>query len=256
MPPPAPCVLEHLQQRLERALFERDRALHHHEQVLGRRHAESSEVSPRHARDRPSQAAPGSSFHIRLDRRAPRPLACGTRAPHRPEPPGTPAPHADHRPRGPAAPPLLPACHPTLPSCCSVPTHRGGPVLHSIALFSPAQKNPVARVPYGAASSPTPDPWHARGDAAPRLYGARVSAVAPGRLYANRRGPARFIRLPRLSSSASRTSRSNAWLPSLPFLHLLYRVSSLGCPACSIRRLPRRALLVASGEGDPCRCPG
>ena len=35
-------------------------------------------------------------------------------------------------------------------------------------------------------------------------------------------------------------------LPSLLLVHLLYRHSSPGCPVCSIRRLPRRALLVAS----------
>ncbi len=74
--------------------------------------------------------------------------------------------------------------------------------------------------------------------------------------YANPRGQVRVMPLARWASSASRTSRFAVSLPALPLVHLLCRRSSPGCPVCSIRRLPRRALLVASGEGDPCWCPG
>ena len=240
MPPVALCVLEHLQQRLQRTLLERDRALHHHEQVPGRRHAESAEVIPRHARDRTPEASPLSSVHVRLDRRAPRPPACGTRAPHRREPPAAPAPHAGHRPRGPAPPAPLPACHPTLPSCCSVPAHRGRTVLNPIALFSPAQKNPVAREPYGAASPPTPDPRHARGDAAARLCEASgLSRRSWSPLCEP--GPVRFIRLPRLSSSACRTSRSAASLSRC-----------LPCRSCTSSTVVRPRVAL-SARFDACR---
>ena len=258
MPPSAPCVLEHLQQRLQRTLLERDRALDHHEQVPGRRHAESAEVIPRHARDRTPEAPPLSSFDVRLDRRAPRPPACGTRAPHRREPPVAPAPHAGHRPRGTAPPAPLPACHPTLPSCCSVPAHRGRTVLNPIAPLLPGTEKPrgtgAVRGCFAADTRPAARAGRCRSSPLRGLGSQSSLVVASMRTGAGPLHSSSSVVLLRLSNLSVRHVAVS--LLSLLLVYLLYRHSSPGCPVCSIRCLPRRALLVASGEGDPCLRPG